>query len=116
MTEQKFISDCKYRVIESSSLVPVLFREVFSHPYISFFHLLVNGFSVIATCNKQMERELFLAPTLNVTTLVNNLDSIHRNIDYRHQAEGSQHLHIITLMIVTRNHFKTKEIGNFSKR
>ena len=31
----------------SSSLVPVLFREVFSHPYISFFHLLVNGFSVI---------------------------------------------------------------------
>ena len=25
----------------------VLFREVFSHPYISLFHLLVNGFSVI---------------------------------------------------------------------
>ena len=24
-----------------------LFKEVFSHPYISFFHLLVNGFSVI---------------------------------------------------------------------
>ena len=44
----KLISDCRYRVIESSSLVPVLFREVFSHPYISFFHLLVNGFSV--TC------------------------------------------------------------------
>ena len=35
-----------YRVIESSSLVSVLFREVFSHPYISFFHLLVNGFCV----------------------------------------------------------------------
>ena len=47
-TEQKLISDCRYRVIESSSLVPVLFREVFSHPYISLFHLLVNGFSV--TC------------------------------------------------------------------
>ena len=46
-TKQKFISDCRYRVIESSSLVPVLFREVFSHPYISFFHLLVNSFSVI---------------------------------------------------------------------
>ena len=46
LTEQK--SDCRYRVIESSSLVPVVFREVFSHPYISFFHLLVNGFSV--TC------------------------------------------------------------------
>ena len=38
-----------YRVIESSSLVPVLIREVFSHPYISFFHLLVNVFFV--TCN-----------------------------------------------------------------
>ena len=49
LTEQKFISDCRYRVIESSSLVPVLFREVFSHPYISLYHLLVNGFSV--TCN-----------------------------------------------------------------
>ena len=23
------------------------FKEVFSHPYISFYHLLVNGFSVI---------------------------------------------------------------------
>ena len=31
---------------ESSSLVSLLFREAFSHPYISFFHLLVNGFSV----------------------------------------------------------------------
>ena len=48
LTEQKFISDCRYRGIESSSLVPVLFREVFSHPYITFFHLLVNGFFV--TC------------------------------------------------------------------
>ena len=38
---------CRYRVIESSSfVVSVLFREVFSHPYISFFHLLVNGFCV----------------------------------------------------------------------
>ena len=36
------------QIVESSSLVSVLFREVFSHPYISFFHLLVNGFSV--TC------------------------------------------------------------------
>ena len=47
LTEHKLISDCRYRVIESSSLVPVLFREVFSHPYISLFHLLVNVFSVI---------------------------------------------------------------------
>ena len=37
------------QIVESSSLVSVLFREVFSHPYISFFHLVVNGFSV--TCN-----------------------------------------------------------------
>ena len=35
------------QVVESSSLVSVLFREAISHPYISFFHLLVNGFSVI---------------------------------------------------------------------
>ena len=49
LTEQKLISDCRYRVIESSFLVPVLFGEVFSHTYISFFHLLLNGFSV--TCN-----------------------------------------------------------------
>ena len=34
-------------VIENSSLVSVLFREVFSHPYISFYHLLVNVFCVI---------------------------------------------------------------------
>ena len=47
LTEQKLISYCRCMVIESSSLVPVLFREVFSQPYISFFHLLVNGFSVI---------------------------------------------------------------------
>ena len=49
LTEQKLISDCRYRVIESSSLVPVLFRVVFSHPYISFFHLLANGFSVMVS-------------------------------------------------------------------
>ena len=33
-------------IVESSSLVSVLFREAISHPYISFFHLLVNVFSV----------------------------------------------------------------------
>ena len=36
----------KLQVVDSSSLVSVLFREEFSHPYISFFHLLVNGFCV----------------------------------------------------------------------
>ena len=35
------------QVVESSSRVSVLFIEAFSNPYISFFHLLVNGFSVI---------------------------------------------------------------------
>ena len=50
LTEQILISDCRYRVIESSSLVPILFSELFSHPYISFFYLLVNGFSVIYIC------------------------------------------------------------------
>ena len=34
-------------VIESSSLVSVLFMEVFSHPYFSFFHSPVNVFWVI---------------------------------------------------------------------
>ena len=34
------------QIVESSSLVSVLFREAISHPYISFFHLLVNGFSL----------------------------------------------------------------------
>ena len=38
------------QVVEGSSLVSVLFREAFSHPNISFFHLLVNGFSV--TCQR----------------------------------------------------------------
>ena len=33
-------------VVDSSSLVSVHFRESFRHPYISFFHLLVNGFAV----------------------------------------------------------------------
>ena len=31
----------------SSSLVSILFREAFNHPYISFFHLLVNVFFVM---------------------------------------------------------------------
>ena len=46
------------QVVESSSLVSVLFREAFSHPYISFFHLLVNGFSV--TCNNNYHNQALL--------------------------------------------------------
>ena len=38
----------RLQVVENSSLhVSVHFKEVLSHPYIFFFHLLVNGFSVI---------------------------------------------------------------------
>ena len=36
------------QVVERSSLVSVLFRIAFNHPYFSFFHLLVNIISV--TC------------------------------------------------------------------
>ena len=35
------------QAVRRSSLVSVLFREAFSHPFISFFQLLVNVFSVI---------------------------------------------------------------------
>ena len=34
------------QIVESSSLVSVLFREAISHPCISFIHLLINGFSL----------------------------------------------------------------------
>ena len=34
------------QIVEISSFVSVLFREAISHPYISFFHLLVTVFSV----------------------------------------------------------------------
>ena len=34
------------QIVESSSLVSVPFQEAISHPCISFFHLLVNVFSV----------------------------------------------------------------------
>ena len=39
-----------YSVVEGLYLVSALFREVFSHPYISFFHLLVNSFTVTSFC------------------------------------------------------------------
>ena len=42
-----FDPDPGLQVVDSSSLVSILFSEVVSHPYISFFHLLVNVFSVI---------------------------------------------------------------------
>ena len=42
-------NEIQYRDDVPTKRKVVLFREVFSHPYISLFHLLVNGFSV--TCN-----------------------------------------------------------------
>ena len=41
-------------VVDSSSLVSVLFREAFSRPFISFFHLLVNVFSVFRECGSTL--------------------------------------------------------------
>ena len=47
MSHQVLIGIFYSQIVESSSLVSVLFREAISHPYISFFHLLVNGCSVV---------------------------------------------------------------------
>ena len=66
------------QIVESSSLVSVLFREVFSHPYISFFHLLVNGFSVIIIIIiiQHFFRRVFSEYTEANATLLIPLDSI----------------------------------------
>ena len=48
--EQKLISNSRCRVIESSSLVSILFREVFRNPYISIFHLLINVVFLFYIC------------------------------------------------------------------
>ena len=37
------------QVVESSSFVSVLFIEVFNHPYIFLFHLLVNVFLLLVS-------------------------------------------------------------------
>ena len=58
-TQCNIAQDCRYRVIESSSLVSVLFREVFSHPYISFFHLLVNIFVLLVYIDGHQQRSLY---------------------------------------------------------
>ena len=55
------------QIVESSSLVSVLFREVISHPYISIFHLLVNGFSVTSFCNDLiLVHAVQLKPTIKI--------------------------------------------------
>ena len=68
------------QIVESSSVVSVLFREAISHPYISFFHLLVNGFSVTSlvmldfdankVSGKYFQSVLFLLPSLNIYNFV----------------------------------------------
>ena len=61
---------------ESSSLVSVLFREAFDHPYISFYHLLVNGFSIIIIIIINFFRRVFSEYTeANATSLI-PLDAI----------------------------------------
>ena len=56
------------QIVESSSLVSVLFREAISHPYISFFHLLVNGFSVIRIQSHIVLLYInIIVPSFNVT-------------------------------------------------
>ena len=67
MLHQVLIGIFYSQIVESSSLVSVLFREAISHPYISFFHLLVNGFSVntfmkqvICLCQPYIESDLYL--------------------------------------------------------
>ena len=51
--EQKFISDCRYRVIESSSLFSISFIDVYSHSYI-FFLLLVSVCCIIRECGSTL--------------------------------------------------------------
>ena len=46
------------QLVESFSLVSILFREVFNHSYISFFHLLVKKFSV--TCFRTFSQTPYL--------------------------------------------------------
>ena len=48
----------RLQVVESSSLVSVLFREAFKHPNISLFQLLVNGFSVTCSINNFHRHQL----------------------------------------------------------
>ena len=66
------------QLVESYSLVSVLFREAFNHPYISFFHLLVNVFSVIniIIIIKHFFRRIFSKYTEAVTTSIIPIDAI----------------------------------------
>ena len=69
------------QIVESSSLVSVLFREAISHPYISFFHLLEMVFLLLVYISvvekKNLNRTLEIdSPfqTLTVGLLVEFID------------------------------------------
>ena len=64
----------RFQVVESSSLVSVLFREAFSHPYISFFHLLGNAFCV--SYNYHNPHHQFLLTVFSEYTEVNAISLI----------------------------------------
>ena len=78
-------------VVDSLSLVSVLFREAFSHPYISFFHLLVNVFSVIRECGSTLYVGLACAvsPTntnFQLTFLLTRLqEALYEDLTIEHQ-------------------------------
>ena len=57
------------QIVESSSLVSVLFREAISHPYISFFHLLVNGFSVTCILYMCIQNKIVIERTRDLNYL-----------------------------------------------
>ena len=76
LTEQKLISDCRYRVIKSSSLVSIHFIEVFIHPYISVFHLLVNGFCVTSFSTFLIGQREIDIDVAGKATKLNNLTSL----------------------------------------
>ena len=65
------------QVVESTSLVSVLFREAFSHPYISFFHLLVIIIIIIIS---NFFRRVFSEFTEALATSLKPLETIFPEI------------------------------------
>ena len=85
------------QIDESSSLVSVLFREAISHPYISFFHLLVNGFSVII---------IIIGLCLEITFMENSITLYFVYIYLYHGCCGNSHgIKLIYPMIYSLSNF-----------
>ena len=61
------------QIVESSSLVSVLFGEAISHPYISFFHVQVSGFSVTSFHTYLKTPYLYYTVVRNDFVLINIL-------------------------------------------